>query len=86
MLGEAHQILGLIRFVAKIISGVLKWIRRPHQDKPLSKRRVVIQRVVEIERTRSTDQSKFAFTLKSYRSEEIGLTSTAHEGRAIEIN
>jgi hypothetical protein len=73
MLSEAHQTIGLIRFVSRVISGVLKWFRRPHsEDKPLVRRRVSTEIHFKIERRMGPRGKAFRLSLKRARSEEVG--------------
>lgn len=72
MLSEANQIIGLIRFVAKLIGGALKWLRRPHKEKPLSERRVVTQKYFRLLRRRFPDGGEFRLSIGWNRSEEVG--------------
>ena len=62
MLGEAHQIPGLIRFVARIISGIFSWIKEPRKGSPLSTRSTIKYR----------EFNWGGLSYKSYKSEQIG--------------
>lgn len=82
MLDEAHLILRLIRFVANVISGTLGWIRRLHEDKPLSNRKLVKQLCFTLRR--KYIGGEFFLSFRWVRSEETGPNLIAPEGRAVQ--
>ena len=82
MLGEADQIVRLIRFVAKVISGIWGWFRKPHRNRPLSKRRLVKQGCFTFRR-KHADGRELSLSLKWHRSDETGPDLVAQEVQAI---
>lgn len=85
MLGEADQIVRLIRFVAKVISGIWGWFRKPHRNHPLSKRRQVKQGCFTYER-KYPNGGELSLSIEWHRSEKIGPELVAQEAQAVQLS
>lgn len=84
MLGEADQIVRLMRFVAKVISGIWGWFNKPHRNPPLSNRKLVKQGCFTFRR-KYKDGGEILLSHKWHRSEEFGPDLLAHEAQAVQV-
>jgi hypothetical protein len=69
MLGEAHQIIHLIRFVATVTGDIVKWLGGLSTKKLPGNRRVLLQRELEMSHTKNGDGETTTLTIRWNRRE-----------------
>jgi hypothetical protein len=69
MLGEAHQIIHLIRFVATVTGNMMKWLGGLSTKKLPGNRRVLLQRELEMSHTKNGDGETTTLTIRWNRKE-----------------